>query len=47
VWPLHVYEKSTEKREWKGIAINQIQDFINDYDLIGYTESQTIGEDLR
>lgn len=47
VWPLCIYEKSTEKREWKGIAINQIQGFINDYDLIGCAENQTIGEDLR
>lgn len=47
VWPLCVYEKSTEKREWKGIAINQIQEFTNDYALSSHTESQFIGENLR
>lgn len=45
-WPLYVYEKSTEKREWRGFAINQIQQFTNDYDLIGNAESQIIGEDV-
>ena len=34
------------KREWKGIAVNDLGDYLDDYAVSGSTASQIIGEDM-
>ena len=43
----YIIEKSTENREWKGFALNQIQQVKNDFELIGKTANQIIGEKIE
>lgn len=34
------------KREWKGVAVNEVKDFMNDFVMSGSTATQKIGQDM-